>query len=370
MGAYGAALIARDQWFAKRTERSSLATPDQLAKLKVSLELKRCGGCSNNCLLTVNTFEDGTKARKFVTGNRCERGLETALGVEHRGPALPNLFAEKHRRLFCYRSLGATSAPRGTIGIPRVLNIYENYPLWFTFWHTLGFRVQLPPRSSRRIYERSLESIPSASVCYPGRITHGHVESGVRLAFSPCVVMEKQEDRRTLHKYNCPIVISSPEVIRNNIDAMRQDSTVTYLNPFIPIDDRRRFIERMVEAISARFSIRAREVASAAEAAWAEQRRFQADVRAMGDRALAGVKRRGLRGVVLVGRPYHLDPTINHGIPELINSLGLRFCLRTALRTWVGSSVLCGLLISGWITIGCIGRRTSSRGSRRWSWCS
>ncbi|OHT01512.1 CoA-substrate-specific enzyme activase [Tritrichomonas foetus] len=331
MGAYGAALIARDQWRDKGSnpdDKSSLATMEQLENFKVSLELKRCGGCMNNCLLTINTFNDGGKDRKFVTGNRCERGLEvTNCAPPVKTVPPPNVFRDKYNRLFKYKALPKDKAPRGEVGIPRVLNMYENYPMWFTFFNKLGFRVRLSPRSSRHVYERGLESIPSESVCYPGKISHGHIESlikaGVKFIWYPCAPYEIVEDKGAGNHYNCPIVTSYPEVLRNNIDDLRQDQGITYMNPFLPLDNKKRLTDRLIEEFSERFNIPPNEIAEAADAAWKEQEKFREDVKEMGRKALADIKKRGLKGIILAGRPYHLDPEINHGIPELITGLGL-----------------------------------------------
>ncbi|HKL85534.1 MAG TPA: acyl-CoA dehydratase activase, partial [Treponemataceae bacterium] len=269
MGAYGAALIALDQWKdagSPSDARSGIATAEQLNNFAVELELRRCGKCSNNCLLTINTFTTGivtsgpaeqmvAPPRRFITGNRCERGLEIDLSIkpesgsvthaDNKGSqviaenndevlgltkpgkqAVPNLFDWKYKRLFRYKSLSASSATRGDVGIPRVLNLYENYPFWFTFFTKLGYRVRLSPRSSRHIYELGLDSIPSESVCYPGKIAHGHVEAlldaGVKFIFYPCAPYEQIEDPGVGNHYNCPIVTSYPEVLKNNMDALRQ----------------------------------------------------------------------------------------------------------------------------------------------------
>ncbi len=246
MGAYGSALIAQDQWEDLRRPkpddpdqtpkdvRSGIATLDQLESFNVDLELRRCGKCSNNCLLTINTFstngaESQEKAvRRFITGNRCERGAEldakdskivdasnkknTVQNDDDDNKNLPNLFEWKYKRLLNYVPLKPEEAPYGEVGIPRVLNMYENYPLWFTFFTKLGFRVRLSPRSSRAVYEKGLETIPSESVCYPGKISHGHVESllqqGIKFIFYPCAPYEIQEDSGAGNHYNCPIVTS------------------------------------------------------------------------------------------------------------------------------------------------------------------
>lgn len=354
MGAYGAALIAYDQWQDLSSPRpdegenavrhevhSKIATLSELENFSVNLHLQRCGKCQNNCLLTINTFESAGDARVFVTGNRCERGAEldgkvidasskkdTALanGNEKK---LPNLFAWKYNRLFThYIPNSPDKAPLGDVGLPRVLNMYENYPLWFTFFTKLGFRVRLSPRSGRMVYEKGLESIPSESVCYPGKISHGHVESllqqGVKFIFYPCAPYEKQEDAGAGNHYNCPIVTSYPEVLRNNIDALRQDSSVLFLDPFLPIYDKVRLAERLAEELIPHFPTLTKDaVFDAVDAAWKEQEQYKLDTEQKGEEAIEEMIRQGGEGIVLAGRPYHLDPEINHGIPELINDLGL-----------------------------------------------
>ena len=352
MGAYGSALIAYDQWLdlmepkpgepegTVHDVRSGIATLEQLEKFHVDLELKRCGKCQNNCLLTINTFSTGDEKRTFITGNRCEKGAElegniidasnkknTGLDDDDPGP-MPNLFEWKYKRLFNYVPRKPEEAPMGDVGIPRVLNMYENYPLWFTFFNELGFRVLLSQRSSRTVYEKGLETIPSESVCYPGKISHGHVEAliqrGIKFIFYPCAPYEKQEDGGAGNHYNCPIVTSYPEVLRNNIDALRQDPSITYMNPFLPIYDKPRLAERLCEELLPKFpQLSKKQIYAAVDKAWAEQEKFKADCQKAGEDALEEMITKGGSGIVLAGRPYHLDPEINHGIPEMINGLGL-----------------------------------------------
>ena len=352
MGAYGSALIALDQWkdliAPKPGEpedtvhdvRSSIATLKDLENFHVDLELKRCGKCQNNCLLTINTFSTGNVKRTFITGNRCEKGAElegkvidasnkanTGIDDDDAGP-MPNLFEWKYKRLFNYVPRKPEDAPLGDVGIPRVLNMYENYPMWFTFFNELGFRVLLSQRSSRNVYEKGLETIPSESVCYPGKISHGHLESllqrGVKFIFYPCVPYEKMEDKGAGNHYNCPIVTSYPEVLRNNVDALRQDDSITFMDPFLPIYDKPRLIERLCEELLPKFpSLTKDKIKKAMELGWAEQEKFREEVKQKGEEALEEVITKGGSGIVLAGRPYHLDPEINHGIPELINGLGL-----------------------------------------------
>jgi len=313
MGAFGAALIARQRF---RGQATAMLPLDEILDLTYTTKTARCGRCQNNCLLTVNTFPGG---RKHITGNRCERGL----GGDG-GEKAPNLVAYKRRRLFDYPM--PEDAPRGVIGIPRVLNLYENYPFWATFFRTLGFRVELSPLSTRRIYELGMESIPSESECYPAKLAHGHVqwlvEHGVKTIFHPCVFFEHQEVGGAQNHYNCPIVVSYPENLKNNVEAV-VDGDVHYIRPFIAFTDEKTAADRLVAVCAEEWGIPAQEVRAAVKAAWAEQRRAKADIRAEGARVLREMERAGSRGVVLAGRPYHIDPEINHGIPEMIASFGL-----------------------------------------------
>ena len=353
MGAYGSALIAYDQWCdlmepkpgepegTVHDVRSGLATLKDLESFHVDLDLRRCGKCQNNCLLTINTFQTGSEKRTFVTGNRCEKGAElegnvvdasnkknTGIDDDDAGP-MPNLFEWKYKRLFNhYIPRKPEDAPMGDVGIPRVLNMYENYPLWFTFFNELGFRVVLSQRSSRTVYEKGLETIPSESVCYPGKISHGHLVSllqrGVKFIFYPCAPYEKQEDKGAGNHYNCPIVTSYPEVLRNNVDELRQDPSITYMDPFLPIYDKERLAERLCEELLPKFpQLNKKQIYDAVEKAWKEQEAFKEDVKKAGEEALEEIITKGGSGIVLAGRPYHLDPEINHGIPEMINGLGL-----------------------------------------------
>ena len=338
MGAYGAALIALTQWREAGSNPnavSGIATLSDLKNFHVDLKLARCGKCPNNCLLTINTFSNttlptGTEFRTFVTGNRCERGLEMEgvhLATQKKQEPLPNLYDWKYHRLFDYTPLPKEQAVRGQIGIPRVLNMYENYPLWFTFFTELKFQVVLSARSNKAIYEMGLESIPSESVCYPGKIVHGAIEwllkRGVKNIFYPCIPYESKEDKTANNHYNCPIVTSYPEVIKNNIEVFRHSTDVRYMNPFLPIFDKKALKARLFEVLGGMFSISKREIEHAVDVAWAEQERFRSDVKTAGINTLKELHKKNIRGIVLAGRPYHIDPELNHGIPELLTGLGL-----------------------------------------------
>ena len=316
MGAFGAALIARDRYCGQPT---AMLDFDRIAALTFTTKTARCGGCENNCLLTVSTFSDGGR---YISGNRCEKRVKNA------GAAQPgaNMMAYKRQRLFDYPALEEGEAKRGVIGIPRVLNLYENFPYWATFFRHLGFRVVVSPFSTRAIYEMGMESIPSESECYPAKLAHGHVEwlaqHGVTTIFHPCVFYEYQETPDAQNHYNCPMVVSYPENLKNNVEAITSGQ-VRYIRPFIAFTSEKTAEERLVKLCRDVWDIPTAEVRAAARAAWSEQRRAKDDIRAEGRRLLAEMERAGKRGIVLAGRPYHIDPEINHGIPELIASCGL-----------------------------------------------
>ncbi len=315
MGAFGAALIARERYLAGST---NLVNESQLHKFNTETNVSRCVRCSNNCLLTINKFGNG---ERFVSGNRCERGA----GQEKNHTSLPNIFEYKYQRLFSYKPLSSSKAPRGTVGIPRVLNIYENYPFWFTLFTELGFRVELSDRSSIKLYEKGIETIPSESVCYPGKLVHGHVmnlvEKKIKFIFHPCITREQQEQKEADNHFNCPIVISYPEVIKNNMDIIREED-ILYLKPFLPLDNEKRLVIRLCEELEI-FNITGNEIKASVAKAYQEQEAFKRDIQKAGEDALRLIQEKGLKGIVLAGRPYHIDPQINHGIPEIINTLGM-----------------------------------------------
>lgn len=315
MGAFGAALIARSHYDGTIGTMLSL---DEITSLSYKASTVHCGGCSNNCMLTVNKFSNG---QTHISGNRCEKGLGNASKSEK----APNMVEYKRNRLFDYPPLPAQEAPRGTIGIPRVLNIYENYPFWATFFKELGFSVLLSPYSNRRIYELGMETIPSESECYPAKLSHGHakwlIANGVKTIFHPCVFYERKETPDAQNNFNCPIVISYPENLKNNIEEI-SDGDVKYIRPFISFATKKTATDRLVTLCAEEWSIDAAEVRHAAAKAWDEQLRAKDDIRREGERLLAKMRLDNSHGIVLAGRPYHIDPEINHGIPELIASYG------------------------------------------------
>ena len=338
MGAFGAALLARDRFSRQDSQVSGLLSLDALEALAPTHRTVRCKACSNHCLLTVNDFgvdEATGKHRRFITGNRCEKGAG-ALGQATKADKVPNLFEYKSKRLFDhYTPLAEQDAPRGTVGIPRALNMYENYPFWFTFFTKLGWRVVLSDPSTKKTYEAGIESMPSESVCYPAKLSHGHImnllDKHPDFIWFPCSKWERQEDEGAGNHFNCPIVASYAEALRLNIDELR-DSDTQFLNPWLPYDKKEHLKKRLfVELIQAHPELCGKgvaaptqaEVDAAVDAAWAEDEAFKADIREKGAETLLWMEKTHTHGIVLAGRPYHNDPEINHAIPELLTSFGL-----------------------------------------------
>ncbi len=314
MGAFGAALIARER--CEAGYQTSMLSYDKICSLQYETSMSKCRGCTNSCRLTINKFSGG---RTYISGNRCERGIGGQKNANH----VPNLFEYKLKRLFSYPSLEADQARRGTVGIPRVLNMYENYPFWHTFFTRLGYRVILSPSSNRKIYELGIDSIPSESECYPAKLAHGHVawliNQGVDFIFYPALFYERDEVEGANNHYNCPIVTSYSENIKNNVEAIT-DGQMRLRNPFMSFRD----LGTVTNALLQEFAeLPPGEVKEAATAGWEELGSARRDMQKQGEEVLAYLKKTGKRGIVLAGRPYHVDPEINHGIPELITSFDM-----------------------------------------------
>ena len=314
MGAFGAALIARERY--DKTRTTTMLPIDKINTLEYKTTMANCKGCTNNCRLTINKFSGG---RQYISGNRCERGI----GKEKNKDQVPNLFDYKYKKLFSYQPLTEDKAKRGKVGIPRVLNMFENYPFWYTFFTELKYQVVLSPTSTRKIYELGIESIPSESECYPAKLAHGHVtwllKQGVKYIFYPCIPYERQEFPDAVNHYNCPIVTSYAENIKNNVDELR-DPSIDFRNPFLAFTSEAILTDRLVQVFK---DIPAQEVKEAAHAAWEELAAVRKDVEKKGEETLKYLEETGRRGIVLAGRPYHIDPEIHHGIPDLINSYGI-----------------------------------------------
>ena len=314
MGAFGAALIARERH--QEGAETTMLSIDKINELKYTTSMANCRGCTNNCRLTINKFSGG---RQYVSGNRCERGIGKEKNKDH----IPNLYEYKYKRIFSYTPLTADKATRGKVGIPRVLNMFENYPFWYTFFTELKYEVVLSPTSTRKIYELGIESIPSESECYPAKLAHGHVtwliRNGVKFIFYPCIPYERNEFPDAVNHYNCPIVTSYAENIKNNVDELN-DPSITFRNPFLAFTSEEILANRLVEEFK---DIPAEEVKAAVHKGWEEMAAARRDVQKKGEETLKYLEDTGRHGIVLAGRPYHIDPEIHHGIPDLINSYGI-----------------------------------------------
>ncbi|MGD9569881.1 MAG: acyl-CoA dehydratase activase-related protein [Sedimentibacter sp.] len=317
MGAFGAALVAKNKYNSSMS--SKFVKEEDLDNFAFNTTMERCGLCTNNCLLTINKFSDG---RYFVSGNRCERGAEKYIHTEKKEP-LPNLYKYKLKRVFSYKPLAVNEAIRGMIGIPRVLNMYEDYPFWFTFFTELGYRVVLSGVSSKKIYELGMGTIPSESVCYPGKITHGHImdliNKKLTKIFYPCVSYNIKEDSNAGNHFNCPVVVSYPESIEANIDL----KNIKFYKPFLNLNDKEMLIDKLYREIGSEENLTFEEIRKAVNKAYDELLAYKQDVKDEGTRAIEYIKKNNKKGIVLAGRPYHVDPEINHGIPEMIEGYGL-----------------------------------------------
>ena len=297
---------------------SSILTGEALNEMSMPTERDVCKLCQNHCKLTITTFSDGSR---FVTGNRCERGGDAKKKRSDR----PNLYDYKYKRCFAYRRLTDKNATRGEIGIPRALNMYENYPFWFTLLTSLGFKVMISGRSSHELFETGIESIASENICYPAKLVHGHIKwllnKGMKTIFYPCVSYEDNLVPNTDNHYNCPVVANYPLVVGANMPELR-DPDVRYMHPYFNLANHELMVDRIVEEF-AWASVSREEAETAVKAAYAEDKVFKHDVQQEGLKALAYMKEHDCRGIVLAGRPYHIDPEINHGIPETICALGM-----------------------------------------------
>jgi len=320
MGAYGVALIALDNFkqYDDQDVKSSILSPEEIQNLKIKTTHSRCQGCENHCALTISMFNK----KSFISGNRCERGS----GNNGSNSSLPNMYAWKYDRLFDYEPLEEEKAFRGVIGIPRVLNIYENYPLWFTMLTKLGFRVVLSDHSNRRMYEKGIESIPSESACYPAKLVHGHIinllEKNIQTIFYPCIMYEKKEFKNSDNAYNCPIVQSYSESIKLNVEDL-EEKNIDFINPFLPMNEKA-MLQRILELDEfKKYHFTKKELKDAIHAGFMEQDKFHEDVRKKGEEFIQYIDKHHEKAIVLAGRPYHLDREVNHGIDTMINSLGL-----------------------------------------------
>lgn len=323
MGAYGIALLAIE----RNQEQSTILSKEEFLNFHIETKTYRCHGCGNNCLITTQIFPDGSR---YSTGNRCEKGIGKQKVTKD---TTLNIYQYKYHRLFeHYQPL--KNAPKGRIGIPRVLNIYEDFPFWFTFFTTLGYEVVLSGKSSAKLYYKGMSTIPSDSLCYPGKLVHGHImdliEKGISTIFYPCIPYNIKDSLHTSdNNYNCPIVASYAENIRANMDILRQKN-ITFLEPFLPLNNKEALIKRLAEELSS-FNIAKSDLIIAVEKAYTELEHYKNDVKTYGEHIIDEATKQNLPMIVLAGRPYHIDPEINHGIPEMIQSYNIAILSEDAL---------------------------------------
>ncbi len=327
MGAFGAALIAREKYLINTSNNKKYETKmlslDEILNLKYKTNITRCQGCTNHCVLTINIFDNN---RIFISGDKCEKGL----GVSKKNDSVPNLYEYKKNRMFDYEPLELNEAKRGTVGIPRVLNIYENFPFWATFFKKLKYRVVISPTSTRKIYEMGIESIPSESECYPAKLVHGHIEwlinQGIDFIFMPCIPYERYETKNAQNHYNCPMVTSYAENIKNNVENLHLNN-IKFYNPFLPFTDKKSLTDSLVKALQNYkyfpYNITEAEITEAVNEGWKELLKAKKDMELEGEKALKWIKENNKHGIILAGRPYHIDSEVHHGIPDLIASYGM-----------------------------------------------
>ena len=323
MGAYGSALLALER--CNSQEKSTLAEDHELVDFHTETATRRCNFCGNRCLITTKKFAN---RREYHSGNRCERGI----GGESAVSQIPNLYDYKYRRIFGYIPL--KNASRGKIGIPRVLNMYEDYPLWFTFFTELGYEVVLSDRSTPQIYKLGMDTIPSETVCYPAKLVHGHIANliskGVQKIFYPCISHNEKEHEGADNSFNCPIVASYPENIDSNMDVLKEKG-IAFFHEFFSLDNPKRLFKRLVIELASE-NLNPKEIRSALEKAYRERALCRADIQRKSEEALEYIEAHQIHGVVLAGRPYHIDPEINHGLPELIQSYGIAILTEDGIR--------------------------------------
>ena len=309
MGAYGAALYAKE----KKLDKSSIITNEELRNFVHSSKAAKCGLCTNHCNLTINTF---TGKRRYISGNNCSRPL----GKEKLNE-LPNLYDYKFNKLLSYSN---NDGRKGTIGIPMVLNMYENLPFFVRLFNELGIKVILSDLSSKKLYLSGQHTIPSDTACYPAKLTHGHIESlmnkDVKNIFYPAMSYNFDEGISD-DNYNCPVVAYYPEVIKNNVSRIK---SYNFISPYLDLNSKKSTVENLYKSLKDNFEwIKKRDISKAYDMAIEEYKKYKQDILKKGREAVEYAKAKGLLTVILAGRPYHIDKEINHGIYKLFSSLDI-----------------------------------------------
>ena len=311
MGAYGAALYSKNK--SKGNGKSKLSNKEALKNFVHDIKVTNCGMCSNNCRLTINSFGGG---RRFIAGNRCERPITKKSQSNEL-----NMYAVKLKMLEEYKPVEGL---RGKLGMPMALNMFEMYPFWYRFFTELKFEVFHSPFSTRKIYQRGQQTIPSDTICFPAKLVHGHIQTlideGAETIFYPCMSYNFDEHLGDNH-YNCPVVAYYPEVINNN---MKDVQKICFIKEYFGVHMPKHFPQKAYEALSKYFpDLTLNEVRKAAKLAYDEQHKYRKKVIAKGNEIIEKAEKEGKKIMVLAGRPYHIDPEINHGIDKLISSFNV-----------------------------------------------
>lgn len=310
MGAYGCALYAKR----KNLKESKIISKEDLESFTHKSKIAKCGLCTNRCNLTINIFNDG---EKYISGNRCEKPTGNK-----KSKSIPNMYQYKYKKLREYESLD--EGKRGTIGLPMVLNMYENIPLWATFFKELGFKVVLSDESNKKMYLKGQHTIPSDTVCYPAKLAHGHIENliskNIEHIFYPCMSYNFDEGISD-NCFNCPVVAYYPELLKTNVKELNSNN---FMMEYLSLNNKKLLSKQLYEILNKTFGdIKQKEVKNALEKAYIEYEKYTKHIKEKGDEFIEYAKNNNKKVIVVAGRPYHIDPEINHGIDKVLSSLGI-----------------------------------------------
>ncbi|HFD2029389.1 TPA: acyl-CoA dehydratase activase-related protein [Clostridium perfringens] len=310
MGAYGCALYAKR----KKIKESKIISKEDLESFTHKSKIAKCGLCTNRCNLTINIFNDG---EKYISGNRCEKPTGNK-----KSESIPNMYQYKYKKLREYESLD--EGKRGTIGLPMVLNMYENIPLWATFFKELGFKVVLSDESNKKMYLKGQHTIPSDTVCYPAKLAHGHIENliskNIEHIFYPCMSYNFDEGISD-NCFNCPVVAYYPELLKTNVKELDSNN---FMMEYLSLNNKKLLSKQLYEILNKTFGdIKQKEVKNALEKAYIEYDKYTKHIKEKGEEFIEYAKNNNKKVIVVAGRPYHIDPEINHGIDKVLSSLGI-----------------------------------------------
>ncbi|BDC01801.1 TPA: acyl-CoA dehydratase activase-related protein [Clostridium perfringens] len=310
MGAYGCALYAKR----KKIKESKIISKEDLESFTHKSKIAKCGLCTNRCNLTINIFNDG---EKYISGNRCEKPTGNK-----KSESIPNMYQYKYKKLREYESLD--EGKRGTIGLPMVLNMYENIPLWATFFKELGFKVVLSDESNKKMYLKGQHTIPSDTVCYPAKLAHGHIENliskNIEHIFYPCMSYNFDEGISD-NCFNCPVVAYYPELLKTNVKELDSNN---FMMEYLSLNNKKLLSKQLYGILSKTFGdIKQKEVKNALEKAYIEYDKYTKHIKEKGEEFIEYAKNNNKKVIVVAGRPYHIDPEINHGIDKVLSSLGI-----------------------------------------------